>query len=306
LFDVNTGLPLHPPPPRFDPFTGARIGPAPTVNLNSCMANVAQQGDPYLQPSTPSTNAVSFKPPYVRLTDSILDMIIRGVYFPLSALCTRKMHAMLNKGSNAATSSFIGNLHVRNEDQATNIDQDHKKYGTWEDFVDGWLHYILLLVQLNFSSEIIQDRISTLRWLTEADYQPQSKLRYWFEVRTKFPQAELLWMKLKDEVAMMAMQFLIPFVSHSGYHRSHPQADPSPRPEKKRKKPKGRQAGKQTSALVAAQGKALKALNKGLAKPMRLCHSSNSNKACSANPCTYAHVCIKCAGDHSKVDCSLP
>jgi hypothetical protein len=272
------------------------------------MADIARQGDPYLQPNPPSTNTASFKPPYIRLTDSILDMIIRGIYFPLSALCSRKKQAMLNKGSNAATSSYIGNLHVRNEDQATNIDQDHKKYGTWADFVDGWLHYILLLVQLNFSSEIVQDRISALRWLTDAEYQPQSKLRYWFEVRTMFPQAELLWMKLKDEVSMMAMQFLIPFSSDSTKHRPYAQPDPHPRPDKRRKTlqgKQGQQTGRQANKL-AAQGKALKALNKGLAKPMKLCHSSSSNKPCSMSPCTYAHVCIKCAGDHSKADCTLP
>jgi hypothetical protein len=253
----------------------------------------------------------SYKPPYVRLTDSILDMILNDRYFPLSACCTRKMHDMQNKGSNCKSTSMIGNIVVQNEDTATNIDQDHKKYGTWADFVDGWLHYILLLLQLGYSSEIVQDRIITLRWLTDADYQPQSKLKYWYEIRRKFPQQHHMWMVLQNDNSMLGVQFLKPFIEEVPRHGRHQPGPPNPRPDKRQKhgggpNPNGKPTLK-NKAATQAQSKALRALNQGLTKPLRLCHSSNNpKKTCMLNPCPYAHVCIKCAGQHSRADCPLP
>jgi hypothetical protein len=322
-FDQYTGERLGPPVPIFDAITGVRLVPE-GLNLVTIAKREKERLDAIRRAERATATSgennnfaqpTSFKPPYIRLTESILDMVINGTYFSLSSLCIRKEKLLKNKGSNASSFSKLGDIVIQNQDNATNIDQDHKNFGTWDDFVDGWLHYILLLCSLGYDTGIIQDRIITLRWLMSADYQPQSKLKFMFELRTNFPSNTIKWMELMNNNTMLMVQYLKPFDSNSPRH-PRPLGDHNPRPNPrtpkvpkvnprnpKTPKPKG---GAITSTNKAAQVAALKVLQAGSATKLRLCYSSSQNKACTQSPCPFTHVCIRCQGAHPKVDCTQP
>jgi hypothetical protein len=250
---------------------------------------------------------------------TLCDNLVAGLYCPISSFSSAKERAVRNKGSNASTTTMIGNLVIENRDQAINIDQDHTKFGSWRDFVDGWLNYTLQLIKLGYSIDIIADRIYFLRWLTDADYTPQSKLLFMYHFRTQFPENDVLWWTVLKANSILIVTYLKPFDSDSPAPRpptGNPTGNPrnprdrkrgkngSPKNPKPTKNPKN--APKPTSANKQAQLEALKALNKGRATPLRLCFASSSSKACTNKPCTFAHICIKCAGDHTRSDCQLP
>jgi hypothetical protein len=205
---------------------------------------------------------------------------------------------------------MIGSLMVQNVDQSLNIDQDHKTYGTWDDFMDGWLHYILLLIQLEYPDNIIQDRIITLRWMMEGEYQPKSRLDFMYRLRSQFPDTNLEWYPLANTQAMLMVTYLKPFDSSSkGHTRGATDSPGRDRPNKKqktKKDPKKPKRNDSTATMKAAQTAVFKSLQNSSTTKLRLCYSSSSDKPCSKTPCSFTHVCLKCAGEHAKTDCPLP
>jgi hypothetical protein len=284
------------------------LGTNPPAHQGTYWEGVARGQASHSAHTTPAI----VKPPWERNVDMVMSMMTNDKFFPIPAVCKRKQRQLENRGSSVPATSMIGNLIIHNQDTPINIDQDRKNFGTWEDFVDGWLHYILLMTTMGYELKYIQDRIITLRWLTESDYQPQSKIEFMYKLRSKFPQTRVRWMQLINNNSMFMVEWLVKFDSSSQGHRFERQANPR-NPKKLRPSPdkKHLKGPKQTPTLnlvsqKAAQVKALKALNVGAATPQRLCYSSSSNKPCNVNPCTYAHICIKCLGAHSKKDCTKP
>ncbi len=141
-YDPFTGRPVTPTPvrqDRYDPHTGVLLGKTQAAHVQQFWDTATlSRGDYHSTTGSTQQHTPSTKPPWVRLVDSIIDLILAGRYFSLSSLCRRKRTAVENKGSNAPTTSMIGTLMVQNVDQSLNIDQDHKTYGTLDDlWTDG-------------------------------------------------------------------------------------------------------------------------------------------------------------------------
>jgi hypothetical protein len=280
--------------------------------------------NPGQYPSIPARQAPPSKPPYVLVRDGVITAITTNGHFSLKTLCKQKQLQIERKGLASTKRWQINGAEITACNVAPDTDTDCKDF-SYYDMLDGWIHYVQILAELEYPAALIQDRLDTYRWLQHGDWPNSNKCDFMHAFLLAHPQTNIMWKTVINTDCNLLIN------THLNKAASRPAPNPrrdeqiyNPSPGKKpRIKPNPRKqqgppgvngrlaapAGPPpTAANKQAQFAALKQLQ--LAAPggkLRICYASNdASKSCLTAPCPFAHVCIKCAGPHTRAECKQP
>jgi hypothetical protein len=276
--------------------------------------------------SSPARSALPLKPPFELIRGGVISAILTNSHFHFETLSICKQRMVERKGTASAKRWVFNGAEISASEVAPSTETDCKDF-TYQDMLDGWVHYILILAELKYPAALIQDRLETYRWIAHGDWPSQNKCDFMHQFLLAHPKTDTMWMVAINTDCNLLINTHLNKCGTRPAPSFRREADTSsgrppakrarvkPNPRKQLQYPAGRpgttsSAYTHTPAMKQAQAAALAQLQAaapaGAAK-LRICYACNDvKKACASTPCLFAHACIKCAGPHIRSACLQP